>query len=536
MSGKKMRREQMEMEQVRALEEAVERKRRNAAGGAQTEGPQGEVSDGRGVLPFIVQPVADGSDATGRAGLPLVVEVLTAFGVDKMIEEHLQIKERRRGFSELELVESVVLLQAGGGERMDDIEVLRQDGGLRRLLGRSVPSADAVGDFLHRFHDEEMVASIAAAEKAAEKKEEKSYIPEENAALRGLAAVTTGFARTAADPTRSRAATLDHDATVIDSHKEEAKAHYKHGRGYQPVAVVWAEQDLVLVDQFRDGNVPAGKENLPTIERGFEVLPDWVDLFGFRADTACYEQKILEWLADTERAGRTYGHKIGFTISADMTQELRKECRKVLEPDAPGNPDRPRWQMLDDTRADETVEWAEVEFNPGDWPKQAKPLRYLGLRLLRRQGKLYADGAVARYLAVVTNKEEPGDELIRWHWKKAGTIEHVHDDTKNGYGAGTMPCGKFGSNAAWYRLSMLTYNVTSVLRRRALPPEFHNAKPKRLRFLVFNVLATLTTHGRYLTARIADWVVQRCGLLAARSFLRQLVRRPQRHQLPVPAG
>lgn len=534
MSRRKMRREQLEMEQVRELEESVERKRQQLGGAAAPVAGAG--GDGRGVLPFLVQPVADGADATGRAGLPVVVEVLRAFGVDKQIEEHLQLKERQRGFPEVELVEGVVLLQAAGGEHLDDIEVLRQDGGLCRLLDRSLPSADALGDFLHRFHDEELETSIAAAAKVAEQEEEKSYVPEENAALRGLAEVTTGFACAAADPARSRTATLDHDATVIESHKEEAKAHYKGGRGYQPVAVLWAEQDLALVDQFRDGNVPAAKDNLPLIQRAFGALPTWVEEFGFRADSACYEEKVLKWLADTKRLGRTNGHVIGFTISAKMTEDLRKACEKVLAPTAPPDPDRPRWQMLDDTRLDETVEWAEVEFAPGDWPKDSWPLRYVALRFLRRQGGLYADGSAVKYLAVVTNKKEPGPEIIHWHWKKAGTIEHLHDDTKNGYAAGHMPCGEFGANAAWYRLNLLTYNVASVLRHRLLPPDLQDAKPKRLRFLVFNILATLTTHGRYLTARIADWVVRRCGLLALRAILRRLLRGTPLVAVAAPAG
>lgn len=534
MSKRKMRREQLEMEQVRELEEAVARKRRPAHGDAGAGAvPEG---DGRGILPFVVQPVADGADATGRAGLPLVVEVLRAFGVDRLVAQHLALKERQRGFSELELLEAVVMLQAAGGEHMDDIEVLRQDGGLCRLLARTMPSADAVGDFLHRFHDDELVQLIAQAQTKMKEKGQDSYIPEENAALRGLGSVATGFACAAADPARSHEATLDHDATVIESHKEEAKAHYKGGRGYQPAAVLWAEQDLVVRDQFRDGNVPAHKDNLPVIQQAFEVLPAWVEKFGFRADTACYEEKILKWLADPQRTGRTQGHKIGFTISADMSESLREHCEKVLAPSAPPDPDRPRWQMLDDTRQDETVEWAEVEFASGDWPKDAQPLRYVVLRFLRRQGKLYADGSAVKYLAVVTNKTEPGDEIIHWHWKKAGTIEHLHDDSKNGYAGGTMPCGEFGANAAWYRIALLTYNVCSVMRHQGLPPEFQNAKAKRLRFLVFNILATLTTHGRYLSARIADWVERRSTLCAFRSRLRDLLRGTTRQALPVPAG
>ena len=54
------------------------------------------------------------------------------------------------------------------------------------------------------------------------------------------------------------------------------------------------------------------------------------------------------------------------------------------------------------------------------------------------------------------SREGKGDQLIRWHRQKAGTIEHRHDETKNGLGAGVLPGAEFGANAAWYRLSMLT--------------------------------------------------------------------------------
>jgi hypothetical protein len=40
-------------------------------------------------------------------------------------------------------------------------------------------------------------------------------------------------------------------------HKREAQVHYKGGRGYQPAALYWVEQDLVVADEYRDGNVPA---------------------------------------------------------------------------------------------------------------------------------------------------------------------------------------------------------------------------------------------------------------------------------------
>jgi hypothetical protein len=74
-------------------------------------------------------------------------------------------------------------------------------------------------------------------------------------------------------------------------------------------------------------------------------------------------------------------------------------------------------------RADATVWCSEVEFTPGDWAKDAWPLRYLVLRIRKKQGHLFATGDETKYLAVVTNRDGAAPDLIRWHWQKAGTIE-----------------------------------------------------------------------------------------------------------------
>src|SRR3989304_4744165 len=52
---------------------------------------------------------------------------------------------------------------------------------------------------------------------------------------------------------------------------------------------------------------------------------------------------------------------------------------------------------------------------------------------------------------------------------------------KDELGAGVMPSGRFGVNAAWFRINALTFNVLTVLKRRALPERYRAARPKRLR-------------------------------------------------------
>jgi hypothetical protein len=135
-----------------------------------------------------------------------------------------------------------------------------------------------------------------------------------------------------------------------------------------------------------------------------------------------------------------------------------------------------RWALFAD-RPDETVHCTEVEFTPGTWKKDDQPLRYLALRFRKKQGQLFASGADTKYLALGSNRWElPPAALVRWHWQKAGTIELVHAITKNELGAAVPPCGRFGANAAWYRLSLLTYNVLSALKSLALPPALSTAR------------------------------------------------------------
>ena len=48
----------------------------------------------------------------------------------------------------------------------------------------------------------------------------------------------------------------------------------------------------------------------------------------------------------------------------------------------------------------------------------------------------------------------------------------VHDVLKNELAAGVLPCGRFGTNAAWLRLAVITHNVLLT----------ENARPQVLRY------------------------------------------------------
>ena len=96
------------------------------------------------------------------------------------------------------------------------------------------------------------------------------------------------------------------------------------------MVAVWAEADLVVADQFRDGNVPAHQEPLSCCRMAFEALPRTVSERYFRGDSACYETELLQWLSSEDRQ-REPGGPIGFAVRAVISQQLAAAVRAVPE-------------------------------------------------------------------------------------------------------------------------------------------------------------------------------------------------------------
>jgi len=168
-----------------------------------------------------------------------------------------------------------------------------------------------------------------------------------------------------------------------------------------------------------------------------------------------------------------------------MSPALRQEVEKVAEKE---------WRTIQ-TEADGTLrQWAEVPFTPGEpgEKKDSQPLRYVGLRLLKPQGVLFADGSDRHHHAVVTNLDWAGARLLKWHREKAGTVEHVHDEVKNALGGGHMPSQHFNANAAWFKLALMSYNIVSAMRRLCLEPEERTVRLKKFRLLVLDVAGRMS--------------------------------------------
>jgi hypothetical protein len=422
-------------------------------------------------------------EVTPHAGVALLVELGRRSGVMAAAAKYLPPKKSAKGLGQDQMVESFVLLSALGGDCLDDFEGLRRDYGLRALVGYFLPSASTARQWLDRFHEEALVAAPP---------QQGSFIPPESRWLAGLRAVVRHTVRAyVATQQPGPVVTLDVDAHLVESAKRTALPTYEGFRGYQPLLVQWAEAGLVLADEFRHGNVPASRNIRELVDEAYDSLPPGEWQVQVRSDAAAYEQAVLDhW---DERKWR-------FAVSADLSPQLRAAIVD-LPPAA--------WQFWAEEPGGFVREWAEVPFVPSRAPERrdSRPYRYLAIRIRTPQGVLFGDGTTVKHFAVVTNDwEEEGQRLLDWHRGKAGTIEQVHRVLKDELAAGVYPSARFGANAAWLRLQVLTFNLLELLKAAALDPQYRNARPKRLRFAIFTQFGRVVRHARRQLVRLATRV------------------------------
>ena len=200
-------------------------------------------------------------------GLPSLVEAVGWSDMAAVIEATLKFKTRKRSLTPSEMVESHLLLWAVGGERAEDFDHFRQDEALAELRGHKLPAAQTARDFLAQFHEADQPLL----------QDGEVPVPSESAALQGLAAANKELILDRQYRRPQKIATHDIDATIIPSSKKAAKRAYDGERGYQPVLVLWAEPNVIVADEFRDGNGSAGKGNLRVIEKAVAARPGKLD-------------------------------------------------------------------------------------------------------------------------------------------------------------------------------------------------------------------------------------------------------------------
>jgi hypothetical protein len=501
----------------------------------------------QGVLSYKYEEEKFSKGITALAGLPVYLDLASVLGLGDHIRTHMQVKAR--GWTDEQMIVSLILLNLAGGDCVDDLKILEKDEGFCKVLGRvetkglsrrqrramerrwrkerhrSVPSPSALFRYLEAFHD-------PLEEKKREKG--KAFIPAPNQRLSGLVRVNRDFVASVQKRHPRTEATLDMDATLVETEKEDALFSYKGYKAYQPFNVWWAEQQLVLHTEFRDGNVPAGYEQFRVLKEALDMLPEGVKTVYLRSDTAGYQHDLLKYCEQTKhnRFGR-----IEFAIGADVTKEFKKAVAEV-------EAWKPVMKEIQGEMKETGTEWAEVCFVPDAicHSKRDPVYRYIATRELLKQPELPGlEGQIElpfptmkiktqsyKIFGIVTNRDLEGSQLVNWLHKRCGKSEEAHAIMKEDLAGGKVPSSDFGENAAWWWIMILAFNLHAAMKKLALGESWTTKRLKAVRFSLISLPGRIIDHGRELVVRLVKGHPSLKVLLDARQRIMALV--------PLPSG
>lgn len=511
----------------------------------------------QGVLPFKYEEEKKDFCTTASSGMLLFLDLMQKMNFPQIVKKNLRAKEGKQGWSDDQFLKSLLLLNFCGGDCVNDVKQLESDAGLRLALkhidlrssyGRSreklkrqwrkvkhnvFPSPSSIFRYLSLFHNE-------SQEKC--RTSHTAFIPEPNEHLLGLAQINKSIMEFLQMNNPQTIATIDMDATIIESNKEEALYSYKKFKGYQPLNSWWWEQNCLLYTEFRDGNVPAAFEQKRVFNKTLECLPSGIKKVYLRSDTAAYQHDLLTYCekGENERFGR-----VEFAIGCNVTDEFKKSVYELnneawhplyqeLEVEIKGK--------LELKRIKTGQEWAELSYEPNaiNRSKKSPTYRYLAIREVMYEQELPGKEMESlgqqslpfpniklnnrRYklFGVVTNMAWGGESIIHWHRKRCGYSEQVHSELKEAFAGGQLPSGQFGSNAAWWWIVVLAINMVSIMKNIVLNPSWKTRRMKSFRLSIIHLAGRVIKKGKELVIRLSKGHPSLDLLISARERIASL--------------
>jgi hypothetical protein len=89
---------------------------------------------------------------TVHTGLSLLCVMAEALEIPRILDEHIQVKQRERGYPESEHILALAANAFIGGDFLDDLEALQEDVAIQKAIGRKdIPDPTTAADFCRRF-------------------------------------------------------------------------------------------------------------------------------------------------------------------------------------------------------------------------------------------------------------------------------------------------------------------------------------------------------------------------------------------------
>ena len=390
--------------------------------------------------------MAERTGATNCGGIGAMHLMVQRVGLVGDIDQSLQLLKVHLPYHESDHVLNLTYNLLAGGQRLEDIELRRNDEVfLNGLCAERIPDPTTAGDFTRRFD----VEDIAALQECFNR-----------ARLKVWQVQPEGFLKEAF---------IDVDGTIAQTYGE-CKAgmdiSYKGIWGYAPLMVSLANTKEVLYLVNRPGNAVSHSGSVEWIDRAVELVSPVAGTVTIRGDTDfTHTEQLDRW----DDAGRKF--ILGFDANAKLVglaETLEKQAWKPLER-------LPKYEILTEPRPkafrykEQVVverefknqklvgeDLAEIEYQPG---KCRRKYRVIILRknisVQKGEKVLFEE---VRYFFYITNRKDKAEKIVGLANARCDQ-ENVIEQLKNGVNAMRMPVHDLVSNWAYMVIAALAWNL-----------------------------------------------------------------------------
>ena len=395
---------------------------------------------------------------TPRAGLILIEKVARELGLDQLLSYHFgRLKKRARGLRVSRQVLDLASMLIDGGVRIEDMKQLTADKAWQAIREKAKAMAPRTArDLLYRF-DERAVKRFEVMESQMTQRLAKRH--------------TTGDI-----------VTIDADATFIAAHKKESKMSFHGKQGYYPMLGFWAEKQIALQGEFRQGNETPSSRALAFLKKCERGIPQGITRRRVRADAAWFQAEVMDYCDD-----RSIDFAIGGVQNEAMLQVIGMIPAGQWEPWAVEggaealrlHPFRKEWEIAESV----------YSFEHG-----RKAYRVVVIRKPYPQLDMFK-GIICDYRIIMTNMDWEKRRLLEWYWERCNS-ENWIKELKYGFGLNQFPCSRYLPNEAYFHIVLLAYNLVQALKLLELDFGWRYVTVKTLRYHLIHVAGLLVRHAR----------------------------------------
>ena len=384
--------------------------------------------------------------AMNCGGIGAIHLMVQRLGLVEDINGHLHLLKVHLPYHESDHVLNLAYNLLAGGQRLEDIELRRQDEVFLNSLGAErIPDPTTAGDFTRRFSVEDIVVleeCINRARLAVWKVQPEGFLKE---------------------------AFVDADGTIAQTFgecKEGMDSSYKGVWGYGPLIISLANTKEVLFLVNRPGNAASQSGSVEWIDRAVALVKQVAGSVTIRGDTD---------FSHTEQLDRWDAEGTKFILGIDAHRKL-VALAEALENNAWKPFERePKYEILTEPRRkafhykEQIVvkrefenkklvgeALAEIEYRP---VKCSQNYRVIILRKnisVQKGEKALFDKFV--YFFYITNRKDKAEKIVGLANGRCDQ-ENVIEQLKNGVNAMRMPVADLVSNWAYMVIAALAWNL-----------------------------------------------------------------------------